>query len=243
MRLSPLIARPHRLRSFRRLRVGMCAVGLLAAGCTSSGSASHQSAFTDSADHSQTPPPQRSPSTEPPKSTAGLFKPVTNQQICEVWAGGGPSCLPVTGRVTRSLFRPLRLPHLASGQRCVTTKGAGLVHPGPVRPLIASPHAGRGLVTTEYDIGGWHGAKTLWTVAPTYHGPLLVRGRRLDRTGPMAFGENPSAAWVISGPGSQRQGWPGATWVRSSGCYGFQVDLVHSSYTVTVHVSVPRQGN
>jgi hypothetical protein len=77
--------------------------------------------------------------------------------------------------------------------------------------------------------GGWYFWKTLWTVAPSYHGAVLIRGGRIDRPGTVLFattalrtrtslamsGFDSSGAWRRS---------VAYTLLRSPGCYAFQLD-------------------
>jgi hypothetical protein len=82
---------------------------------------------------------------------------------------------------------------------------------------------------------GWAGTKALWTV-PRYSGPVLIRGRQLD--GPNTLGFDLGPGWTQSvhpeirliGPDQTLH--PAATFVRSPGCYAYQVDTTRSSYLI-----------
>jgi hypothetical protein len=55
------------------------------------------------------------------------------------------------------------------------------------------PHP-KGLVELRDDIrrGGWYWHETLGAGAARYRGPMLVRGARIDREGPLRFATGPS---------------------------------------------------
>ncbi|MEO6892386.1 MAG: hypothetical protein ABI456_21960 [Ktedonobacteraceae bacterium] len=83
---------------------------------------------------------------------------------------------------------------------------------------------------------GWGGQKVLWFIDPAYHGPVLIRGERLDGPGQVRFDseDGPDAPAVHTlltalrliggGPASP---WPNrSSYVRLQmpGCYAIQVD-------------------
>lgn len=82
----------------------------------------------------------------------------------------------------------------------------------------------------------WSGQKVLWLIAPSYRGPLLIRGRRLDAPGTLRFdrGKVPPAELRIPArsqggypPGSKLVGQryrPSYTRLRAPGCYAYQID-------------------
>ena len=96
--------------------------------------------------------------------------------------------------------------------------------------------------------------RTLWISRPSYNGPVLVRGRRLDRPGTLGFGTTtppreslrlPAGAWtgIRVDPGGEevhaQAGWRVAvmpTQIRQPGCYAFQVDGLGFSYTLAFGV-------
>jgi hypothetical protein len=137
------------------------------------------------------------------------------------------------------LRRPLHVPRIASGRPCpVTPPTRGDIvfgtrqGPGPVYPIGGLPEF-RFLYpvkpTQVYYASDWSGNKVLW-VARSYRGPLLIRGRQLDGSHELRFGQarNPARElrWTSVG-GSSPTGWqnhPSTTRVRSSGCYAWQVD-------------------
>jgi hypothetical protein len=147
------------------------------------------------------------------------------------------------------LRRPLHLPRVARSAVCPKTHGRpahqlssqfGTAHAagnGPVYPLFDvdlpyDPNARSGAV--HYGHGsflgrGWRAVKVLWIVAPSYRGPVLIRGRRLDDTLRLMFEITEHAPLVselhLSGKGPRGwRNWPSTLAVRARGCYGFQID-------------------
>jgi hypothetical protein len=88
-------------------------------------------------------------------------------------------------------------------------------------------------------IGNSRAIRTIWVSRPSYSGPVLVRGGRLDRPGELGFGSRvapdrelrlPAGSWRrLSGrpPADMPAGWRAAavpTRIPGPGCYAFQVD-------------------
>lgn len=92
----------------------------------------------------------------------------------------------------------------------------------------------------------WYAVKTLWYARRAYRGPLLIRGQRLDGAGTVAFGEGHQLGFIADtgtpsgGKSVEPRSWPGATWVRTPGCYGFQVDGTTFSYQIILAIRVPQ---
>jgi hypothetical protein len=96
--------------------------------------------------------------------------------------------------------------------------------------------------------GPWHGQKVFWYVLPTYRGPVLLRGRRLDGPEEMRFdgGREPpreiriAPGETVSWDGRQEgsRGRPSAVRVRATGCYGVQVDGTSFTRTVVFRVTL-----
>jgi hypothetical protein len=95
---------------------------------------------------------------------------------------------------------------------------------------------------------GWWAIRTLWTSRPSYDGPVLVRGGRLDRPGTLRFGSptrprrqlrlRAGRPWP-SQPNDIPAGWRVAkipTLIRDTGCYAFQVDAPGFSYPLAFGV-------
>ena len=114
----------------------------------------------------------------------------------------------------------------------VSVTAAAVIDP-PETAAVADRHAD----------GGWRGVKALWFTYPSYRGPLLIRGQRVDAPGVIAFGAGPQAGWLVIPPGptiNEENGYrqaPGALWVRMPGCYGFQVDGEGFSVTLTIRIT------
>jgi hypothetical protein len=97
---------------------------------------------------------------------------------------------------------------------------------------------------SEFVGSKWSGTKVLWFVSPRYRGPVLIRGRRLDRPDVVRFdkGKVPSSelrilagSSIVGNPGVPDVGQryrPSTTRLRASGCYAYQVDGTTFSYTV-----------
>jgi hypothetical protein len=150
-----------------------------------------------------------------------------------------------------ALHRPLHVPTIAAGARCPASSprrkvpaaiAVNVLHafgPGPAYPTLGVS-SGRAVITmvwppTEPPYVGWAGTKVLWTV-PTYTGAVLVRGRQLD--GPNQVGFDLGPGWTnrvlpeirLVGPDEGLH--PAATFVRTPGCYAYQVDTRRRSYLI-----------
>ena len=112
--------------------------------------------------------------------------------------------------------------------------GGSGIGQGPVYPGLGA-HSGLLMATRDEQYGGpWFGDKVFWYVQPSYRGPVLIRGRRLD--GPQIVRFNgkklpPAELHIESGQTVSWQGAPrGSRGVASSvriiapGCYGLQID-------------------
>ena len=151
------------------------------------------------------------------------------------------------------LRTPLHLPTLASGAKCpvsrvdsrvqwnrIRTFGSG-IGPGPAYPGLGN-HTGLLFASRSQYGGPWFGQKVFWYVRPTYRGPVLIRGARLD--GPESVGFNghkqpdpelriepgQTVHWDGQPPGSR--GVPSGVRVRTPGCYGFQINGTNFSRVV-----------
>lgn len=135
-------------------------------------------------------------------------------------------------------------------------RGEDVLKRGPVyAALLAGPP--RIVYLSEPPAPGeskWRAVRTIWVSRPSYHGPLLVRGGRLDRPGRVGFGSAVRPRWELRLPAGS---WPhsdvhprgrarpvGDRWRASSvptrildpGCYAFQVDGVGFSYVLAFGV-------
>lgn len=149
--------------------------------------------------------------------SASLFVPVAGARY---WGGG-------------DLARPLHLPLVKPGAACPVSHAdrsvdfasygvAAGIGVGPAYPIMR-----RGVLLIQpaasFDSRVWGGQKILWFVHPRYHGPVLVRGRRIDGSGVVRFnrGDVPAAELRIPAGTSEQ---PSFTRVRWPGCYAYQVD-------------------
>jgi hypothetical protein len=124
--------------------------------------------------------------------------------------------------------------------------GIGL---GPVYPGLGGS-GGILAATPDTNYGGpWAGGKVFWYVKRTYRGRVLIRGRRLDDPQPLAFnGDRLPAArelriepWdTVSWQGQPHgsRGVASTARMRSSGCYGVQIDGTTFSRVVVFTVQL-----
>jgi hypothetical protein len=142
------------------------------------------------------------------------------------------------------LRRPLHVPTIAGGVACPASEargslglyGATAFGPGPAYPTLSDDQGRAALHYIAWGgFAGWSGNKVLWTV-PSYRGPYIVRGRRLDGTDVLRFDQGPN--WTnrlhgelrLVGPYADLN--PAATFLHGSGCYAYQVDGRGFSYLI-----------
>lgn len=228
---------------------------LLGAACTSA--SPHAGAAKG---HTATPAPGGTPGPAKTGSVlarAGLLVPATYQQAC---ARQPSVCWKVpTGPIPAVLGRPLHFPVLRPGQRCPASHGSPVttsdfdgiaLGKGPVRPVIANAgdlRHGVADLLTRTSAPPWLALKTLWFSVPAYQGPFVIRAKRLGHPGPVALGAGPTEAPIVVPPGpalnnaplsNGRPGYreaPGGLWVKSPGCYAWQVDGLKFSEIIVVH--------
>lgn len=96
-----------------------------------------------------------------------------------------------------------------------------------VLPIASPDSAG-----STYPLG-WGGQKVLWFGAPSYTGPVLIRGVRLDGNSPVGFqlGDSPALPEMQFPPGPSEnvsatgwRNWPSQTLLKAPGCYAWQID-------------------
>jgi hypothetical protein len=96
-------------------------------------------------------------------------------------------------------------------------------------------------------LGGWYYIKTIWIAPPAFHGPVLVRGRRLDRAGDVRFSHGFRRAGNFRELRLQFErritDWkeakgPRYTVVAEPGCFGLQVDGPAFSRTLVFEAKV-----
>ena len=145
---------------------------------------------------------------------------------------------------TAALVRPLALPTFSApcqrstGHQVLPDVGLGLGD-GPVWPV---GFGADGQQSLGQSLNGWYAVKVLWAADPSYTGPVLVRGRRIDGDGLIRF----SRDGTLSGPeelaldasrsGNVERTWPSYTLVQSPGCYAYQIDGTTFSHTVVFQI-------
>jgi hypothetical protein len=95
----------------------------------------------------------------------------------------------------------------------------------------------------------WGGQKVFWAISPSYHGPVLIRGRQLDGTTQIGFGESrvPYSRLEFQPSRGQRafggwRGYPATTRLHHQGCYAWQIDGTTFSEVVVFKAVVKRSG-
>jgi hypothetical protein len=162
-----------------------------------------------------------------------------------------------------TLRRPLHIPRVSAGSKCPVSKvdsrvpwkridifGGSGIGLGPVYPALG---ATRGLLLARRDEqygGPWFGEKVFWYVQPSYQGPVLIRGRRLDGTQLVRFNgaKFPPAELRIDagetvswqGQPASSRGVPSGVRVVAPGCYGFQIDGTSFSRIVVFRAKLAR---
>jgi hypothetical protein len=221
------------LRQFVLSAVGAVVLALAASGCGSSTSTSSSPSSspmpgtsTSTTSHVLRTTPAPLPAGTPP-APAGLAQTggFGTYELCR------GHC---TGAVPASLRRALHLP----GSRVV-----GCPVSSGETPVSVS---GGTRVTAQRFVGSrWLAARVTWRAAAGYHGPLLIRGRRLAGAGTVGFGEGhrpyDELQLMNSGRGeATRRGgvraWLSLTRVRRPGCYAYQVDGTDFSRVIVFRV-------
>jgi hypothetical protein len=135
-----------------------------------------------------------------------------------------PKACPVTTTVEQP--DPGLAPLLGSGP----ARAAGL-GPGAVLEYLAPAEGGNWLDKT------WGGQKVLWAIDPATQGPVLIRGRRIDAPGDLAFEDPPMAELLLNTSTYEGRsgGWkdnPSFTRLRAPGCYVYQVDTRDGTWSI-----------
>ena len=165
---------------------------------------------------------------------------------------------PLVGAIPALLNRSLHFPVLQPGQRCPASHGSSSMVTigdntgtefgnGPVRVLIGASRHGVAVLLAHTSAPPWLGFKTAWFSVPGYEGPFVIRAKRLGHPGPVSLAGTPAAMAplvVPRGPtidtvplGNGRPGYrsvQSVLWVRSPGCYAWQVDGLEFSEIIVV---------
>ncbi len=182
---------------------------------------------------------------------------------CTAGRAGVVRSTPATG-LWGSLHRPLHAPHLGSGAACPISGAvpADRLSPadfgsvpalgtGPVYPLDDYPSTPAGVFSFSSGLpkeGDLTEISEKWIAAPSYGGPVLIRGVRLDGTGRVAFlfvqseqtaSVTPELRFGAGGPTSSTgwREWAAATLVPTPGCYAYQMDGLTFSTIVVFRVA------
>jgi hypothetical protein len=225
------------VNGWHRLYLGPLLLALVLAACMSQGPTS-----------AQKPTPSAQPSAAAVPGSSDFPTPTDYRTVCNLM-GAICSCPPnadstCTQSLPASVMRPLHLPTVAVGQPCPSTPqhqvktadfGGYALGAGPVQPMVLG----------RFSVGpdGWSTFKTLWFTLPSYTDVVLIRGARIDGNGPVGFGEDkPVLGHLIIPPGPTLNGQdgyreaPGGTFIKSPGCYAFQVDGLNFSYAIVFSI-------
>jgi hypothetical protein len=160
------------------------------------------------------------------------------------------------------LHRPLHLPRVAPDTACPVSRtdwrvgwshihifGGSGIGRGPVYPGLGGSHGVLdALPDTQYG-GPWAGAKVFWYIKRSYRGRVLIRGRQLSNAQPLGFnGDKFPAAKELRIETGDTASWKGRPYgsrgiastlrMRSSGCYGVQIDGATFSRVVVFAVDI-----
>jgi hypothetical protein len=94
---------------------------------------------------------------------------------------------------------------------------------------------------TSFINSSWNGGRVTWVAAPSYTGPVLIRGGQVGGAGAVGFGEGHvpvdelqvlTASTSSSGEPSGAREWPSFTRMRTPGCYAYQIDGTNFSEVI-----------
>jgi hypothetical protein len=146
-----------------------------------------------------------------------------------------------------ALKRPLHLPALAPGAACPVSQvdpnvdfssfgiAAGIGN-GPAYPVGLASGTLTLAPAANFNSKLWGGQKVLWFVLPSYTGPVLIRGGRLDAPGTVVRferGDVPPKLLLIDrstavpggvSPPAGTRYRPSYTRLKAPGCYAYQID-------------------
>jgi hypothetical protein len=156
--------------------------------------------------------------------------------------------------------RPLHIPAISAGATCPRDHGhfidAAFAPGVGSGPVYAVGFLGQtdGILPyappQNYHSATWGGEKTLWAIAPSYRGAVIVRGRQLDGPHEIRFDnglDEHGVYWeatlqpFLRLMGGEKYATPGGnpwanyatnTRLEAPGCYAFQVDGASFSYLI-----------
>jgi hypothetical protein len=147
------------------------------------------------------------------------------------------------------VMRPLRLPALKDGRRCPLAPrmpiSDGLAPALGDGPIYAVAVSSRSLAAdgAPRQPNGFYELKVLWVATDAYRDPALIRGSRIDTSGPLRFNggdadfrlSSRSEVFSADVPRTWRQ-FPSSTDVEGPGCYAWQVDGTTFTETIVFQV-------
>jgi hypothetical protein len=148
---------------------------------------------------------------------------------------------------------PLTMTQLTAGQPCAASQ------PRDLDPSLRATLGAGPVYVFNPIVQVGRPSKVAWAAAPTYSGPIRIRGRQIDGAGRLLL-EAPDNRWrgapvmVVEGsrltpeldllesnstfPGvpSGWRIWPTGTYVANPGCYAWQVDGIGFRDVITIHI-------
>lgn len=186
------------------------------------------------------------------------FLPASYEQAC---ATEPNVCQPgLTGAVPTVLTRSLHLPRVAAGAGCPVTRGSNYsgrfvdgqrYGAGPVSFILGDrgdPQKGTSVLGTPPQ-AGWLAAENVLLINKSYRGPVAIRGVLLDGSGDVGIGAPDTTAYVeppLGGDANVHDGYrtpPATIWVKTPGCYGFQIDGLGFTERIVINMTAPRRGS
>jgi hypothetical protein len=139
--------------------------------------------------------------------------------------------------------RPIKIPAIDPAGACpispsktVSATYGPALGDGPAYPVGFGSDGKFDLAGALRDAGGFY-VKVLWVVDPAYKKPVLVRGRQINGTATVLFGEGtqPGTELRLDTSTTGGSGWQEFrtyTRVRSAGCFAYQVDTPDASKVI-----------
>ncbi len=179
--------------------------------------------------------------------------PASYQQACAAEPGVCRSG--VRGAIPAALTRQLHLSRVA-GAACPVTPGTNYAGPyvvgqrygtGPAWMVLGDRgDPARGVsVLGQPGQPGWLAAENVLLIGKGYQGPLSVRGVRLDGPGEASFGIAETTTFIeppAPGDANDHDGYrtpPATIWVRTPGCYAFQINGERFTETIVISMTAP----